>query len=634
MLYHYDYMHLQLLRLLFCTMYLLTFFLSEGCSKKKESTPGLPFPRENPLCQRKTFTEDVTLSGKAVFEYRTPITNPSVDMGCEEQVCTKPNVKHCGLSEVCSPKPIRFADIEVLSGNCITSGQTDKNGEFSLEVPYENQKEYTIKVMPRADNSEVKVSVQDDPHKAQNHFISKKITLENNSPIENIVLTAPADETGGAFNIYDQILEANRFLREQTKDCQDFISTCQSFTEAPKVYAYWKKGFNPVKYLSDSSTSSFSFYLPERKQLFIVGGSNDNIEVANTDHFDNVIILHEYGHFVEEVFSIIDTPGGSHNARHVIDPRLAWSEGFATFFASAVLGKAGYFDSEGIVPKGLLKINEDLEHHPPTRDLSKADGEGNFREFSVVRALWDMIDPYTYNSTTIESQDDKDITDEESNLHVGDKVNEGSFKEFWSIFSGPFKDKKYHFRDYGLFMFLQNELENKTDLSNLFKREKQKPNREDFAAPFPIPENRRSSGCPITIKATDLDERERDVLFSSYPEVSNQHSSNDFYLYEHKGGRLSIELTYNPTNANTLDKNKADLNLYLYNDEYSYQEEDDMIGSSDDTDDEGSENIQVDTPKDVYMVNVMVWTRKEERKAVLGDESTYNLKVNGKSLCP
>ena len=605
-------MQLQLLRFLFGTMYLFAFLLSEGCSKKEDKEePGLPLPRENPLCQKKTFTENVTLSGKAVFEYRTPKPDPNIDIGCLED--QTPN----GLSEICSPKPIRFADIEVLSGNCITSGQTDKNGEFSLEVPYENQREYTLKVMSRADNSGVKVSVQDDPHSSKNHYISKKVTLENNSPIDNIVLTAPADETGGAFNIYDQILKANLFLKEQTKGCQDFVSSCQPFTEAPKVYAYWKKGFNPVKYLSDSSTSSFSFYLPERRQLFIVGGSNDNITVANTDHFDNVIIVHEYGHFIEEVFSIIDTPGGTHSARYVVDPRLAWSEGFATFFANAILGEASYIDSQGIAPEGLLEINEELETHPPTRDVPKADGEGNFREFSIIRTLWDMIDPYTYNSTTIEDQDN-------------DPVNGGNFNEFWSIFSGPFKDEKHYFRDYGLFMSLQNELTNKTDLTSLFEREKQKPNREDFAAPFPIPEARRSSGCPATIKATDPDEGEKKRPFN-YPAVSNQHSSNDFYLYEHKGGRLSIDLTYNPTNADTLDRNKADLNLYLYNDKYFYQKEDDMIGSSDDEDDGGSENIQANTPKGVYMVNVMVWTKRGTR---LGDESTYNLKINGKSLCP
>ena len=622
-------MQLKLLRFFFGIMYLCTLFFSEGCSKKKNSTSRLPLPRENPLCDTRNFTKTVTLSGKAVFEYRTPTPDSNIDEGCSKEGVLK------GLSKTCSPKDIRFADIEVLfSRGCITSGQTDENGEFSLEVPYEAQREYTIRVMSRADSDEVKVSIQDDPHNSKNHNISKNVKVESDSSIENIVLTAPADETGGAFNIYDQILEANRFLREQTKGCQDFVSSCQPFTVAPKVYVYWKKGFNPVRYLSDSSLKSFSFYLPERRQLFIVGGSNDNIEVSNTDHFDNVIILHEYAHFIEEVFSIIDTPGGSHNAKYVIDSRLAWSEGVATFIANAILGKAGYIDSEGIDPKGQLQINEDLENHPPTRDVPQADGEGNFREFSIVRALWDMIDPYTYNSTTIESQDDEDITNEADGvLYVGDKVTEGSFKEFWSIFSGPFKNEKHHFRDYGLFMSLQNELGNKTDLSNLFKREKQKPNREDFAAPFPIPENRRSSDCPTIIEATDLDRREKNV-FNSYPSVSNQHSSNDFYLYDHKGGPLSIELTYNPTSKNTLDKNKADLNLYLYNNKYSYHEDDDMIGSSDNKDDEGSENIRVNISKGAYMVNVMVWTRREERKVVLGDESTYNLKINGTSLCP
>lgn len=579
-----------------------------GCSKKDTGPPKtvLPNPQDESVCEQKTFTDSITLSGQAIFEYRVP--------------------NQSGLSDIQSPKKIRFADIEVLSSEgCVTSGQTDKQGAFSLEVPYEDQKEYTIKVSSRADNKHVKISVQNDPLNHQSHFISQKERLDSESDVSDITLKALADETGGAFNIYDQILEANLFLKDQTQNCETFRKNCKPFTTAPKVYIYWKKGFNPVTYLSETSTSSFSFYLPERRQLFIVGGDNDDISAVNTDHFDNVIILHEYGHFIEDIFSKTDTPGGSHNARYVIDARLAWSEGFATFFANAILGQPAYIDSAGLPPNSLLKINEDLEKHPPTRDIPKADGEGNFREFSIARSLWDMLDPYTYNSR-IEDQDN-------------DPVRDGSFAEFWSVFSGPFKDKKYHFRDYGLFMSLQSQLQQKTDLSSLFEREKQRPDRQDFAAPFPIPENRQSSVCPYEIQATDPDKREQNRLLHPYPQSSNHHSSNDFYLYEHRGGTLTAQLTYSPTNNNAPPDKAADLNLYIYKDNYVYQNEDDILASSANADDGGSEFIQIEADQGTYMVNVMVWTRRSDNnnnnnRVVLGHKSTYNLTINGKSLCP
>ena len=464
--------------------------------------------------------------------------------------------------------------------------------------------------------------MQDEPKNFQHHFISKTITLEDQSDVTGISIKASADEKGGAFNIYDQILEANIFLKEQTKGCQNFISGCSPFTQAPKVYVYWQKGVNPVTHFIKNISSSFSFYLPGRRQMFIVGGSNGDITATNTDHFDNVIILHEYGHFLEDIFSKTDTPGGSHNARYVIDPRLAWSEGLATFFASAVAGQAAYIDSSGIAPNGHLKINENLERYPPTRDISTALGEGNFREFSITRTLWDMIDPYTHSSTTIADQDQ-------------DPVDESSFAEIWSVFSGPFKNTQYYFRDFGLFMSLHNNVENKTNINSLLAREKQKSNRQDFASSFPVPANKRSSECPKTIEAVDSDRREQNRLLP-YPQSSNQYSSNDFYLYKHRGGILSVELTYSPTNENTPDDKAADLDLIIYKNDYEYLKEDDILDSSKSRNDEGSESIRVSAEAGVYMINVMVWTRRggSNNQFVLGAESTYNLTINGSKLCP
>lgn len=589
--------------------YLLFVVSLNGCflfndDKKKKDPIDINklTPQDKPVCNPLNSNENtVTVSGQALFEYRVPAG--------------------AGLSNaVETPKKIRFAEIEVFtpSNQCVTSGQTDGQGEFSLQVPHTGTPvAYTIKVNARADNEQIKASVQNDPLNYQHHFISRTLTLENNQPVSGLVMKALADEEGGAFNIYDQILKANLFLREQTANCQNF--NCTPFTVAPKVYVYWSKGVNPVTYLKNSK-GSFSFYLPNRSQLFIVGGSNGNISTVNTDHFDNIIILHEYGHFIEDHFSKTDTPGGSHAAKYVIDPRLAWSEGFATFFASAIFGQATYIDSHGVTPSGRFKINEDLEKHPPTRDVSQKPGEGNFREFSITRALYDMIDPYTFQGTTIEDKDN-------------DSIN-GQFVEFWSVFSQSFKEDQRYFRDYGLFMKLHSQMSNKTDLAAIFAREQQKPNRDDYASDFP----QDSSMCPKMIQAQDLDNRERQ-LFGSYPQNSDQHGSNDFYLYQHAGGTLSVQLTYSPTDSASSSP-EADLDLYIYENHYKYQREKDILASStkrkETGEDSGTEAINVDAPNGPYMINVLVWTRRGNQNHIveLGSQSTYNLTINGVSLCP
>ena len=75
------------------------------------------------ICQQQTINGDsVTLTGKAVFEYRTPSSQ--------------------GLSTIKGSKNIRHASIDVLSQQeCTTAGQTDSQGNFSIEVPYKNQEE-------------------------------------------------------------------------------------------------------------------------------------------------------------------------------------------------------------------------------------------------------------------------------------------------------------------------------------------------------------------------------------------------------------------------------------------------------------------------------------------------------------
>ena len=51
------------------------------------------------------------------------------------------------------------------------------------------------------------------------------------------------------------------------------------------------------------------------------------------DEYDDVVLGHEYGHFVMQKYSVSDSPGGGHSSNDRVAPALAWGEGWATFFA-------------------------------------------------------------------------------------------------------------------------------------------------------------------------------------------------------------------------------------------------------------------------------------------------------------
>ncbi len=76
--------------------------------------------------------------------------------------------------------------------------------------------------------------------------------------------------------------------------------------------------------------------------IYILGDANND-----TDEFDAHVILHEWGHYVEENFSRSDSMGGAHAGGEILDMRLSMSEGFANAFAAMMLNNPIYTDSSG-----------------------------------------------------------------------------------------------------------------------------------------------------------------------------------------------------------------------------------------------------------------------------------------------
>lgn len=67
-------------------------------------------------------------------------------------------------------------------------------------------------------------------------------------------------------------------------------------------------------------------------------------DLAGKDEWDDTVIEHESGHFMSDVFSSDDNPGGCHDG-NPDDPALAWSEGWATYWAQTADGQPIYYDA-------------------------------------------------------------------------------------------------------------------------------------------------------------------------------------------------------------------------------------------------------------------------------------------------
>lgn len=423
---------------------LLTFLCS--CSASISNTnPSATTPTvasEVAACTTSTvYSPSVTITGTASF-YKRGLNFSNISTTVTKITLSSP---------ISTPLPIKFAEIQVLNtaGAIVQCGQTNSAGALKAVDGVSNliipnvPGNYTIQVLSRAQHVmnvptgktsfSFSASVKADIYSNKVYTLSQSIISSGSGSIaaNNLIAYAREEQDpgvfGGAFNIYNSILTTYEYLAQNTATSN---LTCLN----PKLDVYWKVGFNPAQYLypsSDPATlGTLSFYVRGQNQLYINGGQQGEIKISDTDHFDDSVIIHEFGHHVEDVCGKMDSPGGTHYGLYRIDSRLAWSEGWGNFFGAHMirnnisslnpdlagqlaaistdswmyyLDTTGYTDaSTGVTSGGeYIRLNftkpgnnpESVSTANGTRYFDKVDstlnpGEGLVREVSTSRSLY------------------------------------------------------------------------------------------------------------------------------------------------------------------------------------------------------------------------------------------------------
>jgi hypothetical protein len=109
---------------------------------------------------------------------------------------------------------------------------------------------------------------------------------------------------------------------------------------------------------------------------------------VNTDEFDEMVIAHEFGHFVTQTLSRSDSIGGDHSLLDYEDPRVAFDEGWATAFAGLALREPIYRDSDEVatVSSPTREFYFDIRQRFPHANIPT----GWFSESSMQRALYTL----------------------------------------------------------------------------------------------------------------------------------------------------------------------------------------------------------------------------------------------------
>ncbi len=297
-------------------------------------------------------------------------------------------------------KPVRYGVVEIVrevDGSVVTTTSTDQNGWYCTDVPL--LKDFVTvypRVASRTDPQKFNIVVTGDngglysrpgdPFDASGPGIYKR-----DFPLPLMAQISGYDfPFSGAFNIMDVLTRGEEQAIELTGQAP-----------ADTLFGVWTPGsafgFGTVGtyFAPDEGTNN--------AYVVLSGGDAGGPDVGDHDEYDDDVIFHEFGHFMAYSFSKPAEVGGPHYLNdNSQDIRLAWSEGWATFFSAAIrqsplmvntyAGDPGSlnrefsyaFDLEKPYSAVLTNIGTPLEDY----------GTYTTSEVAVAAVLWDLWDGY------------------------------------------------------------------------------------------------------------------------------------------------------------------------------------------------------------------------------------------------
>ncbi len=215
-------------------------------------------------------------------------------------------------------KPVRYATVELWQegrSQPVATGRTNGSGGFCITTAQSLSQAYVrVKAEALVEGRQLTVTdnfgriyhVETDPVYITDGEINTVPTVQIEEGTQWIVNGFPVDVLGGAFNILDVMTSATRFVGQRWGQ------------DLGNITAQW------------ASNLGGTHYHPGQARLHI-GGLN----AGDSNEYDDDIILHEFGHHVMHTISRDTSPGGQHFINgYTYDVRLAFSEGFASFFST------------------------------------------------------------------------------------------------------------------------------------------------------------------------------------------------------------------------------------------------------------------------------------------------------------
>lgn len=171
---------------------------------------------------------------------------------------------------------------------------------------------------------------------------------------------------------------ADTFVTEIEKICEGDAALV-----LPHLFANWSPQNRAVGGSPATGAIGTSYYTSgasgNAPNLFILGD-----EDADTDEYDDHVVAHEFGHFLEDQLYRSDSVGGPHGMGDVLDPRVAFGEGYGNALSAMTFDDPIYVDTNGANQGRGFQLN--IDRAPDAND------RGVYSEGSAQHVLWRLYE--------------------------------------------------------------------------------------------------------------------------------------------------------------------------------------------------------------------------------------------------
>lgn len=308
-------------------------------------------------------------------------------------------------------EPVPGAVVEVWGdGSRLVSGNLDANGQVTVSVPSSTDDMRFVVLSqlgsPGSPNTTVGTPVGGQGSSAIQGPYRQEVTFTPTGDTHNLGMDIDSGLISPSSGLDDTARDAGPFaVIDAVYRSQEMIRTADPDVVFPPVTIRW-------------STDLFwgSFYNPSTETIDLNGDQFDN------DEYDFAIVIHEWGHYMEDNFSRSDSLGGPHGTGDRLDDTVAFGEGWATAWAGMVLN-----DQFGeALPTYIDTSLTDVFGNPNPQtglaigiETDSVTDPGYWSEDAILQLIYDMYD--------------------DNNEGAGDQLSLG-FTPFYETFTGPQAD--------------------------------------------------------------------------------------------------------------------------------------------------------------------------------------------------